>query len=136
MSYDLGMRRLVLAVPMVSVAALLGAGSATAAPEQGCAVTLQPPTVVQDAGVRAVVASVSPGACNRAVPQLQVACLQQAGSPVAPLCVQSEGPGTAEVRFSPYTPGAGYIVSGRVCANAGSPPVTYCSTVGPTTVIL
>ncbi|MEH3128808.1 MAG: hypothetical protein PGN27_02470 [Mycolicibacterium neoaurum] len=130
------MRRLVLAVPVVCVAALLGAGSAAAAPEQGCAVTLQPPAVVQDAGVRAVVAAVSPGACNRAVPQLQVACLQQVDSPVAPLCVQSEGPGTAEVRFSPYTPGAGYIVSGRVCANAGSPPVTYCSTVGPTTVIL
>ncbi len=136
MPYDLGMRRLALAVPMVGVAALLGTGPAAADPAQGCAVNLQAPAVVESSGMAAVVASVRPGACNRAVPQLQVACLQQVGSPVAPLCVQSEGPGAAEVRVTPYTPGAGYTVSGRVCANAGSPAVTYCNTVGPTTVTL
>lgn len=126
-----------LALVLLGVAAFLGTGPAAADTEtQGCAVNLVSPHVVEQAGVTAVVASVTPGACNRAEPQLQVACLQNAAAPVAPLCVQTEGPGTAEVRLTPYVPGAAYTVSGRVCANAGSPPVTYCSTVGPSTATL
>lgn len=131
------MKRLAVVLPALGVAALIGSGPAAAAPDdQGCAVNLVSPHVVEQNGITAVIASVRPGACNRAEPQLLVACLQKVGAPVAPLCVQSEGPGTAEVRLTPYVPGAAYTVSGRVCANAGSPPVTYCTTAGPTTVTL
>jgi len=50
--------------------------------------------------------------------------------------VQAEGPNTARVNFAPYTPGASYVATGRSCANAGSPPVTYCRSAGPVTVTL
>ncbi|MGW0161013.1 hypothetical protein ACWDUN_17055 [Mycobacterium sp. NPDC003323] len=130
-------RLAMMVLPMLGVATLVGTPAAGAAPEdQGCAVNLSAPAVVEMSGMPMVVASVRPGACNRAVPQLQVACLQQVGSQTAPLCVQAEGPGTAEVRLTPYTPGAGYVVTGRVCANIGSPPVTFCNSAGPSTVTL
>lgn len=83
-----------------------------------------------------VSASVGPGACNRAEPQLQVACLQLVGGTTTPVCVQAEGPSTAQVNFAPYTPGASYVATGRSCANAGSPPVTFCRAAGPITATL
>lgn len=126
-----------LAIPVVVVAALSGAGHAAAAPaDPGCATTLSAPQVIDVSGTAMVSASASPGACNRAEPQLQVACLQRVGSTVAPVCVQAEGPGTARVNFAPYTPGASYVATGRSCANAGSPPVTYCRSAGPLTATL
>lgn len=136
-SYDLGMKRLVVVLSMLGVATFAGAGPAGAEPaEQGCAVNLSAPRVVEQFGVSTVTASVSPGECHRAAPMLQVACLQRVGGQSAPLCAQTEGPGAAVVNLSPHTPGTGYVVTGRVCANAGSPPVTYCQAVGPTTVTL
>ena len=126
-----------LAIPVVMVAALSGAGHAAAAPgDPGCTTTLSAPQVIDVSGTAMVSASASPGACNRAEPQLQVACLQLVGSAVAPVCVQAEGPGTARVTFAPYTPGASYVATGRSCANAGSPPVTYCRSAGPLTATL
>lgn len=123
-----------LAIPVLMVAALAGAGQVAAAPaDPGCATTLTAPQVIDVSGTAMVSASVSPGACNRAAPQLQVACLQLVGSSVAPVCVQAEGPGAARVNFAPYTPGASYVATGRSCANAGSPPVTYCRSAGPLT---
>ena len=124
-------------ISAVVVAAACGTGSAAAAPDdQGCATTLTSPQVVDVSGTAMVSAAVSPGACNRAAPQLQVACLQVVGSSVAAVCVQAEGPNTARVNFAPYTPGASYVATGRSCANAGSPPVTYCRSAGPVTVTL
>ncbi|WNG79626.1 hypothetical protein C6A86_015065 [Mycobacterium sp. ITM-2016-00316] len=126
-----------LAIPALMVAALSGAGQAAAAPaDPGCATTLTAPQVIDVSGTAMVSASASPGACNRAAPQLQVACLQLVGSTVAPVCVQAEGPGTARVNFAPYTPGASYVATGRSCANAGSPPVTFCRSAGPLTATL
>lgn len=131
------MKRAVVAIPVLVVAALSGAGHAAATPEDaGCSTTLSTPQVIEVSGTAMVSASVSPGACNRAEPQLQVACLQLVGSSVAPLCVQAEGPGTARVNFAPYTPGASYVATGRSCANAGSPPVTFCNSAGPVTATL
>lgn len=122
-------------ISAVLVGVMNGAGPAVAAPEDpGCATSLSSPQVIDVSGTAMVSASVSPGACNRAEPQLQVACLQMVGSAVAPVCVQAEGPGTARVNFAPYTPGASYVATGRSCANAGSPPVTYCRSAGPVTV--
>lgn len=124
-------------ISAVLVGAVNGVGPAAAAPDDpGCAAALSSPQVIDVSGTPMVAASVSPGACNRAEPQLQVACLQMVGSAVAPLCVQAEGPGTARVRFAPYTPGARYVATGRSCANAGSPPITYCTSAGPVTVTL
>lgn len=126
-----------LVISAVLVAATCGTGHAVAAPDDpGCATALSSPQVIDVSGTATVSASVSPGACNRAEPQLQVACLQMVGSAVAPVCVQAEGPGTARVNFTPYTPGASYVATGRSCANAGSPPVTYCRSAGPVTVTL
>lgn len=126
-----------LAISVVMMVALSGAGHAAAAPaDPGCATTLSAPQVIDVSGTAMVTASASPGACNRAEPQLQVACLQLVGSPVAPVCVQAEGPGTARVNFAPYTPGASYVATGRSCANAGSPPVTFCRSAGPITATL
>lgn len=126
-----------LVLPVLTLAALCGSGHAVAAPDDpGCATTLSTPQLVDVSGTAMVSVSVSPGACNRAEPQLQVACLQRVGSPVAPLCVQAEGPGTARVNFAPHTPGASYVATGRSCANAGSPPVTFCNSAGPVTVTL
>jgi hypothetical protein len=128
------MKHLVMLAPALMVAALGGAGHVAAAPEGGgCATTLSTPVVIDVSGTPMVSASVGPGACNRAEPQLQVACLQMVGSMVAPLCVQADGPSTAKVNFAPYTPGASYVATGRSCANAGSPPVTFCRTAGPIT---
>lgn len=122
-------------VPVVlMVAAFGGAAPAAAAPQDpGCATTVSTPQVVDVSGTAMVSAAVSPGACNRAAPQLQVACLQLVGSSVAPVCVQAEGPNTALVNYAPYTPGASYVATGLSCANAGSPPVTYCNSAGPVT---
>lgn len=126
-----------LVLPVLTLAALCGSGHAVAAPDDpGCATTLSTPQLVDVSGTAMVSVSVSPGACNRAEPQLQVACLQRVGSPVAPLCVQAEGPGTARVNFAPHTPGASYVATGRSCANAGSPPVTFCNSAGPVRVTL
>lgn len=123
-----------LVIPALMVAALSGAGPAVGAPgEPGCSTSLTSPQVIDVSGTAMVTASASPGACNRAEPQLQVACLQLVGSTVAPVCVQAEGPDTARVTFTPYTPGARYVATGRSCANAGSPPVTYCRSAGPLT---
>lgn len=123
-----------LAIPVLMATALNGAGHAGASPaEPGCATSLTSPQVIDVSGTAMVSASASSGACNRAEPQLQVACLQLVGSTVAPVCVQAEGPGTARVNFAPYTPGASYVATGRSCANAGSPPVTYCRSAGPLT---
>jgi hypothetical protein len=131
------MKRLVVVLPVLVVAALAGAGHGAAAPEgQGCAGTMTSPQVIDQSGTPMVKVSVSPGACQRAEPMLQVACLQLVGSTTAPLCVQEAGVQAAQVNLSPYIPGASYVASGRTCANAGSPPITYCSTVGPTTVTL
>lgn len=126
-----------LVLPVLTLAALCGSGHAVAAPDEaGCATALSAPQVVDVSGTAMVTVSVSPGACNRAEPQLQVACLQRVGSPVAPLCVQAEGPSTARVHFAPYIPGASYMATGRSCANAGSPPLTFCRSAAPVTVTL
>ncbi|KAA0109681.1 hypothetical protein [Mycolicibacterium sp. P9-22] len=126
-----------LAIPVLMLAALGGAGHALAAPgDPGCSTSLSAPQVIDVSGTAMVSASASPGACNRAEPQLQVACLQLVGSTLAPICAQAEGPGTARVHFAPYTPGASYVATGRSCANAGSPPVTYCRSAGPLTAAL
>lgn len=131
------MKHLVMIAPALIVAALCSAGHAAAAPEDpGCATTLSSPVVVDVSGTAMVSASVGPGACNRAAPQLQVACLELVGGAVAPLCVQAAGPSTAKVNFAPHTPGATYLATGRSCANAGSPPVTFCRAAGPITVTL
>lgn len=140
--YDSGMKVCVVKWPglmmaVLTVAGLSAAGHAGAAPEDpGCSTSLTPPQVIDVSGTAMVSASVSPGACNRAEPQLQVACLQRVGSTVAPVCVQTEGPGTARVTFAPYTPGASYVATGRSCANAGSPPVTFCRSAGPLSATL
>ena len=126
-----------LLAPVLILAALSGAGPAGAAPEDpGCSTSLSAPQVIDVSGTAMVSASVSPGACNRAEPQLQVACLQRAGSTVAPVCVQAEGPNTARVTLAPYQPGATYVATGRSCANAGSPPVTFCRSAGPLSATL
>lgn len=126
-----------LIVPVLLAGALGGAGHAAAAPDdQGCSTALSAPQLIDVSGTAMVSASVSPGACNRAEPQLQVACLQLVGSAVAPVCVQAEGPSTARVKFAPYTPGASYVATGRSCANTGSPAVTFCRAAGPITATL
>lgn len=126
-----------LVPPVLLVAALCSAGQAAAAPaEPGCATILSSPQVVDVSGTQMVSASASPGACNRSEPQLQVACLQVVGSSVTPMCAEGQGPDTARVYLAPYTPGASYVATGRSCANAGSPPITYCRAAGPITATL
>lgn len=131
------MKRFVLVLSALVVAALAGATHSAAAPaEQGCAVTLTAPTVVDQSGTPMVTATVQPAECNRAEPITQVACLQVQGGTAPPLCASKHGTDTAKVYFSPYQPGATYVATGRVCANAGNPPTTYCQTAGPITATL
>ena len=131
------MKRFVLVLPVLVVAALAGAAPSVADPaEPGCTVTLTAPEVTDQSGTPMVTATARPAACNRAEPMMQVACLQMQGSPTPPKCMSKDGPNTARVYLAPYQPGATYVATGRSCANAGNPPTTYCRTAGPITAML
>ena len=141
MTYHPGMvRRLLVAS---AVAAVVGAAAPTlvsAHAETGappCAFTLSPPRVVQISGVNMVTATIDPAACSvSAEPTFLVACVQMRGSSSTEQCDTTQGPGTAQVFYSPYRPGATYTSTGRGCASTGNPPQSICQTTGPLTATL
>lgn len=104
---------------------------AVAEPPPTCTFNLSPPQVVSVSGTEMVTATVSPGACQRSVAYVSVACLQLEGSPEAPKCQQNNGVLEAQVFYAPYRPGATYVSTGRGCANTGNPPQPVCTPVGP-----
>ncbi|MCV7038440.1 hypothetical protein BST36_10010 [Mycolicibacterium moriokaense] len=109
---------------------------AVAEPPPTCTFNLTPPQVVSVSGTEMVTATLSPGACERSVAYLSVACLQLEGSPEAPNCQQNNGVLEAQVFYAPYTPGATYVSTGRGCANTGNPPQPVCTPVGPITATI
>lgn len=109
---------------------------AVAEPPPTCTFNLTPPQVVSISGTEMVTATVSPGACQRSVAYLSVACLQLEGSPEAPKCQQNNGVLAAQVFYAPYRPGATYVSTGRGCANTGNPPQPVCTPVGPVTATI
>jgi hypothetical protein len=120
---------------VVGMPAEISANAETGAPP--CAFTLSPPHVVQVSGRDMVTATVDPAACGVAAePTLSVACVQMQGSQSAEQCDFIEGPGTAQVYYAPYRPGATYTATGRGCASTGNPPRSICQTSGPLTATL
>lgn len=139
MIYHLGMSRLgVLTMIVAAISAALPMAPAHADPSAApCDFRLTAPTVVDVSGRQMVAATVNPAGCSEAAePTLSVACLQVQGSQSAEQCAQKEGPGTAQVFFAPYRPGATYVATGRGCANVGNPPTSVCQTTGPLTATL
>jgi hypothetical protein len=131
-------RRLLIASAVVVLGGAglpVSAHAETGAPP--CAFTLSPPHVVQVSGVNMVTATINPGACTVAAePTLSVACVQMQGSSSTEQCDTTEGPGTAQVYYSPYRSGATYTSTGRGCASTGNPPQSLCQTTGPLTATL
>jgi hypothetical protein len=62
--------------------------------------------------------------------------VQMQGSDSAEQCDMTEGPGTAQVYYAPYRPGATHTATGRRCASTGNPPRSVCQTSGPLTTTL
>jgi hypothetical protein len=126
----------VAAIAVLGVAAPpISAHAETGTPP--CAFTLSSPRVVQVSGVDMVTATIEPAACSvSAEPTLSVACVQMQGSSSTEQCDTAEGPGTAQVYYSPYRPGATYASTGRGCASTGNPPRSICQTSGPFTATL
>jgi hypothetical protein len=125
----------VLGTGLVMVA---GSASAAADPSSpACSFALSPPHVVDVSGTSMVTATVNPAGCSVAAePTSSVACLQMQGSSAGEQCAMTEGPGTAQVFYAPYRPGATYVSTGRGCASTGNPPWSSCQTTGPLTATL
>jgi hypothetical protein len=104
---------------VLAATAVAGAGIGSAGPGDPpppCAYTLSPPQVVQADGGSRVMATVTPSGCAGAFrPALSVACVYIDGQDSQGQCTQAQGPGTAEVHFEPYQPGATYRSTGRGC---------------------
>jgi hypothetical protein len=111
--------------------------SAPAVAEPACSFALTPPRVVDVSGTPMVTATVDPAGCSvPAEPTSSVACVQMQGSGAAQQCATTEGPGTAQVFYGPYRPGATYVSTGRGCASTGNPPRASCQTTGPMSATL
>lgn len=137
MIYHRRVIRISAAAVVAAAVAILVPPTPTAAAEAACDFRLTPPRLTQLSGMTVVTATVDPAGCRvAAAPTLSVACLQMQGSQVAERCAQTEGPGTAQVYYAPYQPGATYVSSGRGCASAGNPPTSQCQTTGPLVVTL
>ena len=65
--------------------------------------------MVELSGTNVVTATLSPAGCDRSASYLSVACVQLQGSDGAGVCIQAEGPNTAQVYYQPYRPGATYV---------------------------
>jgi hypothetical protein len=128
--------------PMFLAGALvltLAGSAATARAEPSppaCSYGLPPPQVVQLSGTNAVMATLSPAACDRSVAYFTVACVQLQGSDGPGECQQQNGILTAQVFYQPYRPEATYIATGTGCANTGNPRQPVCQPMGPLTATL
>jgi len=118
----------------LSIAAAVAAGMcvlpATASAEPAaasCNFSLSAPQVVDVSGTAMVTATMQPTSCDGGVPYQSVVCVQKQGSSGPGQCRQNNGMLTAQVYFSPYEPGATYVVTGRGCAYSGNPPTGVCA---------
>ncbi len=123
---------------------LCNAGPSAASPpsENGhCSFVLDPPKVVNISGVNYVTATVHTGSCTLNAHTESTVCLSIEGSDSAGECGWGNDPLPAVV-YSPYRPGATYIVKGHGCAdvmqgsNSPASPTTICQDIAPTRVTL
>ena len=140
-AYDPRMPRTLLAAGISVFAGITMIGVSTPAvaePESpACSFALTPPRVVDVSGTPMVTATVDPAGCSVAAePTSSIACVQMQGSDAVEQCATIEGPGTAQVYYGPYRPGATYVSTGRGCAATGNPPRASCQTTGPLTATL
>lgn len=137
MTYHPGMFRTfaVFAATTLVLASTTAVAGAQPAPS-ACDYELSPPSVVNVSGTDVVTATVSPRACDGAVPFQTVACIQMQGANGPGQCAQNTGILPAKVFFQPYRPGTTYTSTGRGCASKGNPPQASCQEKGPITATL
>ncbi|MEO3759368.1 hypothetical protein ABGB19_13900 [Mycobacterium sp. B14F4] len=128
-----------LAVSVAAVALALAPVSAVASAQpdaSACDYTLSPPHVVSVSGTDMVAVTMSPAACDSAIPFMSVACVQLQGAQGPGKCIQNNGTLSARAYLSPYRPGGTYVATGTGCASTGNPPQPVCQSAGPLSATL
>jgi len=131
----------VLSLPTTAVAAALALCSPAmthASPDTGGHCTWQPvaPSIITVSDTQMVTASLKAGACTIfGSPNLTTVCLAIDGDGAAPKCAQSASPYPVQV-YTPYRPGATYVMTARGCLTLFEAPHRLCQTYGPTNYTL
>lgn len=94
------------------------------------------PTVVTVSDVEMVTASLKLGRCTIfGNPNSTTVCLSIQGEGAAPKCAQSASPYPVQV-YTPYRPGATYVMTARGCLTIFEAPHRICQSYGPTNYTL
>ncbi len=123
------------AIPVLAVLAIPPA-SAEPLPEHYCSFELSPAApAVLTGGVTAIVASVTPKACNgKAAPMSTVVCISGRDHPG--VCAQGLTWGSAKAVLPGSNPHGTFTTSGRGCWDDPMTMVNPCTELGPVTVTI